>query len=75
MTPIDSDVGHLRVQHSITFRRATGIGVTLLAVYFLGYVFLCSQGFFELARLPWSPHTDDWLYQIYRPLEWLRHLW
>ncbi len=38
-------------------------------------VVLCSLDYFDLARLPYAPHTDDWLYQIYRPLERFRHLW
>jgi len=49
--------------------------LALLAIYLLGYAILCSQDYFDLARVPYSPHTSDWLYQIYSPLEWLRHLW
>ena len=49
--------------------------LALLAIYLVGYAILCLQDYFDLARLPYAPHTSDWLYQIYRPLEWLRNLW
>lgn len=54
---------------------AGGLVLALLAIYLLGYVVLCSQDYFDLARLPYASHTSDWLYQIYRPLEWFKHLW
>ena len=74
MTLTHQEVGHSQA-HSVGFRRATSVAVAVLALYFLGYVVLCSLDYFDLARLPYAPHTDDWLYQIYRPLERFRHLW
>ena len=58
--------------------RTRGIAVILgglLALYILGYVFLLILGYFDLATLPWARHTDDWLYRVYWPIEWLRRLW
>ena len=74
MTLTYQEVGHHQA-HGRGFRRAAQVAVALLAIYCLGYFVLCSMDYFDLARLPYAPHTDDWLYQIYRPLEWLRHLW
>lgn len=56
------------------FRRVALAAVGLLVAYLLGYGVLCLLGYFDLVALPWAPHRDNWLYQIYRPLEWLRHL-
>ena len=48
--------------------------LSLLAVYFLGYLVLRLVGYFDLATLPWSSQERGWLYLLYWPLEWLRHL-
>ena len=72
MTHTDQEIGHDQT-HNGGFRHAAAVAVALLALYFLGYEILCSMDYFDLARLPYAPHTDEWLYQIYRPLEWLRH--
>src|SRR6266545_6553181 len=68
------EVGPAHARQNAAIGNATGVAVTLLAVYLLGYAVLCSLDYFDLARLPYAPHTDDWLSQLYRPLEWLRHL-
>lgn len=75
MTSTHQQAGDFRTQHVTGVRFAGGAVLLMLAIYLLGYVVLCSQDYFDLVRLPWSSHTSDWLYQIYRPLEWLRHLW
>ncbi len=72
MATTEVEQAHARENTAIS--HAAGVAVTLLAVYLLGYAVLCWLDYFDLARLPYAPHTDDWLYQIYRPLEWLRHL-
>ncbi len=48
--------------------------LSLLAVYLLGYFVLHLIGYFDLASLPWISQEPSWLYLLYRPLEWLRHL-
>ena len=47
----------------------------LLGLYIFGYVSLLVLGYFDLATLPWARHTDDWLFRVYWPMEWLRRLW
>ena len=74
MVTTHQEVGQAHARHNAALSHATGVAVTLLAVYLLGYAVLCSLNYFDLARLPYAIHTDDWLYRLYRPLEWLRHL-
>jgi hypothetical protein len=74
MATTHQEVGQAHAQLNAAISHVTGVAVTLLAVYFLGYVVFCSLDYFDLVRLPYAPHTDDWLYQLFRPLEWLRQL-
>ena len=67
------EVGQAHARQNAAIGHATGVAVALLAVYLLGYAVLSSLDYFDLARLPYAPHTDDWLYQLYRPLEWLSY--
>ncbi len=75
MTSTRQEAENFQPVHGASFRLAGGLVLALLAIYLLGYVVLCSQDYFDLARLPYASHTSDWLYQIYRPLEWFKHLW
>jgi hypothetical protein len=75
MTSTHQEAREFQTLHGRSFRWAANTVVALLAIYLLGCAILWSLDFFDLAQMPWSPHTSDWLYQIYRPLEWLRHLW
>src|SRR2546427_819227 len=74
MATTHQEVQQAHARQNAAISHAAGVAVTLLALYLLGYAVLCWLDYFDLARLPYAPHTDDWLYQIYRPLEWLRHL-
>jgi hypothetical protein len=69
---IAQDTGPSHPEKGDSFRLSAGWVLSPLALYLLGYVVLFSLDYFDLAQLPWSPHIDDWLYQIYRPMEWLR---
>lgn len=74
MTSTRQEAGHFQEDHGASLRLAGSFVLALIVIYLLGYVVLCSQDYFDLARLPYASHTGDWLYQIYRPLEWLRRL-
>jgi hypothetical protein len=66
--------GNCQTHETIPFHSITLCFLGLLAIYFIGYGVLSLSGYFDPAALPRTSPRDDWLYQTYNPLEWLRHL-
>lgn len=64
-------------QLSVEVRKTPAIykyAIWALATYVGIYLALLIAGWFDLARLPWSSHEHHLLYDLFIPLEWLRHM-